>query len=564
MKKLLNFKHLRTKILFGFGLVLVLAVLLSGYNMYSMNQTNNDLQEMIDEELALLVADKDLQANMFERTSLLRGYLLFEDEAYKEEFEAGTEESIELENRALELSDSEQLQDLIDAKTEWGTLTDEVIADYESGNTTQAAAIMENNVMPLGNMLTDGFESLADEREAEVMAIGDRMISDSEMLLRVAFIISGVMIVLGVLVALVTARMIANPVRAVMNRMKLITDGDFSQDALKTTSRDEIGQLVVAANEMSKGIRDLLNQINEVSETVSSQSEELTQSANEVRTGTEQVASTMQELASGSETQANSSSELSSAMTTFSSSVQEANENGEQIKKSSEEVLKMTDEGSKLMSNSNSQMEKIDQIVQDAVSKVEGLDAQSQEITSLVSVIQDIAAQTNLLALNAAIEAARAGEHGKGFAVVADEVRKLAEQVSDSVSNITGIVTNIQDETSVVTGSLQSGYKEVENGMVQIKATGEKFDGISTAITDAVDSIHTVTTNLSDIAATSQQMNSSIQEIAAISEESAAGVEETSAATEQTSSSMEEVAASADDLAKLAENLNGMIRRFKL
>jgi methyl-accepting chemotaxis protein len=145
MKKLFNFKRIRTKILFGFGIVLLLSVLLSGYNIYSINKTNNDLQDMIDYELALLVVDEELAINMYERTSLLRGFMLFESEDYKEEFEAGTDESIELENRALELSDSEQLQELIDAKTEWGMLTDEVITTYENGNIEQAEAIMEND-----------------------------------------------------------------------------------------------------------------------------------------------------------------------------------------------------------------------------------------------------------------------------------------------------------------------------------------------------------------------------------------------------------------------------------
>ncbi len=564
MKNRFKFKRIRTKILFGFGIVLILAILLSAYNIFSMNKTNNDLQNLIDEEIALMVADQRLATNMNERTSLLRGFLLFEDEAYKEEFEAGIEESVELENRAAELSDSEKMQELLDMKIEWGTLTDEVMELYEKGNTAQALRIMENEVMPLGNQLIEGFELLAAEREAEVREIGDRMISTSEMLLTIAAIVSGLMILLAVFVAIITARTISNPVQAVVERMKLITGGDLSQEALKTNSRDEIGQLIVAANDMNKEVRNLLNQINEVSDTVSAQSEELTQSANEVKEGSEQIATTMQELASGSETQANSSTELSSAMTAFASNVQEANASGEKIKDHSGAVLEMTEEGSQLMNKSNAQMEKIDQIVQDAVQKVEGLDTQSQEISTLVSVIKDIADQTNLLALNAAIEAARAGEHGKGFAVVADEVRKLAEQVGDSVTDITGIVTNIQSETNVVTGSLQNGYKEVESGMAQIKATGEKFDGISTAISDVVDSIQTVSDNLSEVAATSQQMNSSIQEIAAISEESAAGVEQTSAASQQTSSSMEEVAASADDLARLAEDLSGLVRKFKL
>src|SRR5699024_8660442 len=162
--------------------------------------------------------------------------------------------------------------------------------------------------------------------------------------------------------------------------------------------------------------------------------------------------------------QANNAGELSSSMQEFSGKIETVNENSEQIQDSSNDVLENALEGSQLMDASMNQMAKIDEIVLDAVRKVEGLDAQSQEISKLVEVVQDIAEQTNLLALNAAIEASRAGEHGKGFAVVADEVRKLAEQVSASVTDISDIISRIQTESSNVTDSLQVGYKDVERG----------------------------------------------------------------------------------------------------
>src|SRR5699024_5360953 len=181
----------------------------------------------------------------------------------------------------------------------------------------------------------------------------------------------------------------------------------------------------------------------------------------------------------------------------------------------------MTDQGTQLMESSTEQMEIIDQIVHDAVAKVEGLDAHSQEISELVSVIHDIAEQTNLLALNAAIEAARAGEHGQGFAVVADEVRKLAEQSSNSVTNITEIVERIQTESSIVSDSLRDGYKEVEQGTSQITTTGKTFKEISTALIEMVNNTNKVSENLANVAANSQEMNSAIEDIAAISEESA-------------------------------------------
>jgi len=346
--------------------------------------------------------------------------------------------------------------------------------------------------------------------------------------------------------------------------MKLIADGDLSRDALTVHTRDEVGQLVVATNEMSANTRELLNKINGVSEMVTAQSEELTQSSNEVNAASQQVAVTMQELTSGIESEAENAAELATLMEVFTTKVKEANEKGGSIQLASKEVLGKTTEGTHLMEISTDQMNKIDIIVQDAVLKIKGLDTQTQEISKLVVVIKEIAGQTNLLALNAAIEAARAGEHGKGFAVVAEEVKKLAEQVSVSVTDITGIVDTIQNESSNVAASLEAGYTEVERGSEQLQATSKTFTEISASVNEMVNNISIISENLTDIATNSEEMSESIEEIAAISEQSAAGVQQTAASTQQTSSSMEEVAGSSAQLARLAEELNGLVQQFKI
>ncbi|WP_117168280.1 methyl-accepting chemotaxis protein [Paraliobacillus sediminis] len=371
-------------------------------------------------------------------------------------------------------------------------------------------------------------------------------------------------ILIGSTLVFYISRNISRNLKNVVKVSNKIADGDLTVNTLTYQGKDEIGRISLAMNKMSANLREMIQNISNVSEVVNNQSEKLTDSANEVKLGSEQVASTMQELAVGADTQANHLSNFSVAMGTFTEKISEANENGGLIQTSSDSVLNMTKDGTDLMHLSMSQMEKIDQIVRGAVNKVQGLDTKSQEITKLVHVIKNISDQTNLLALNAAIEAARAGEHGRGFAVVADEVRKLAEQVGVSVKDITTIVHDIQSESSNVAESLQIGYKEVKEGTNQINATGETIILIDKSINQMVETIEKVTENLIYINSKSHDMNGSLQEVAAISEESAASVEEASATTEQTSASMEEVASNSNELNKLATKLDKIVSEFRL
>lgn len=565
MKEWFNFKSLRAKILTGFLALIVLVTALGVYNFYANSKANAETESIVEKQLPLLIADEKLAFNMAQRVALSRGYVLFGDEEFKSSFMEYTEESAALEEETLANFDSAELEALTEKSIEWEQIiTSEVFPAYEAGNEEEATQILNTEAKPLAREIMTGFEDLATDREGLITTAGENMLESGRSMMTTGTIVSILVIIAGVAVAFFMARTISAPIKAVMQRMQSIAEGDLSQEPMQTTARDETGKLVQAANQMNDNMARLLTQIKTMSTNVSGQSQNLTHSANEVKAGSQQVAVTMEELASGAESQATSASSIASLMSDFTENVSEAHTKGEDVRSASTHILSITNEGRELMDNSVHQMEKIDAIVKNAAVKVEGLDKQSQEISKLVSVINDIANQTNLLALNAAIEAARAGEQGRGFAVVADEVRKLAEQVSASITDITGIVEGIQNESSSVTASLQAGYKEVEIGTTQIQTTGETFNTINTAIQEMAENLQSVTQNLAAISSSSQEINASIEEIASVSEESAAGVEQTAASVQQTSSSMEEVSANSENLNDLAHQLNAEVDKFKL
>lgn len=559
-----RFKSIRGKLLVSFSIVIVLVVLQGIYTFNTLQNTNTATKDVLNREIPLLISDEQLVNYMANRIAAARGYVLTGDKSYKESFDNYTAQSEATQQHLRDLNASQESLDVIDQTVEWrNQITNTVFAEYDRGN--EEAAVRNLRATDSEALsLMDSYEKFAQNREEIIINLEKDLLSNGKKILAVTTGIILLVIIIIIVMALLTANSISKPLHAVMERMKLIAGGDLSSAPLETKLQDEIGQLVHSTNEMSRNTHDLLNEINKVAATVSMQSEELTQSANEVKAGTAQIATTMEDLADGAESQATNASSLSSSMESFAAKVTDASDNGNHIQQSSNEVLAMTNDGSRLMADSSKQMTLIDTIVHDAVKKVEGLDKHTQEISELVATIQDIAAQTNLLALNAAIEAARAGEHGKGFAVVADEVRKLAEQSASSVMNITEIVNRIQSESNLVTTSLQDGYKQVEQGTAQIEQTGGTFTEITAAVNDMVKRIHNISEELQEISNSSQEMSGSIQEIAAITEQSAAGVEETSASSEQASSAMEEIAGNSNELAKLAEELNTLVQRFKL
>jgi methyl-accepting chemotaxis protein len=343
-----------------------------------------------------------------------------------------------------------------------------------------------------------------------------------------------------------------------------ISNGELNVEALKYSGRDEIGQLSESINKMQNSFKEMILKITEASNKVNDESSSLMGIASEVQQSSEQIAATMEEMSAGAEEQAGSANEIASSILNLTELIDKANTNKKALQISSRDISAVVQEGSSQMQTSVLAMSQINDIFKDTVSNVKQLENNSEKISVLVQIINAIAEQTNLLALNAAIEAARAGEAGRGFAVVADEIRKLAEQVGKSVKEITGIVLGIQDNSKLMADSLGTGYKNVQEGTNNIKTTGEIFVRINTEIGAMIEKIESVAISLEEISQNSTVINTAAGQIAAISQENSAGIEETVASVEQQNNSMEIVTENSQSLANSASLLKQLINQFKI
>jgi len=369
---------------------------------------------------------------------------------------------------------------------------------------------------------------------------------------------------ISIFIWLYITRNIVKPIIRMKESANHIAEGDLSNDMEPLNSKDELGDLNEALQKMVGNLRDIVGYSKDISSRVLSSSQVLATATNETRSGSKHITETMNEMAEGSEQQAQDAVTIAESMNEFTENIDKAYNHGITISDTSQNVLELAVSGNENMATSLQQMKTIHHIVEEAVHKVRSLEQHSQDINKLVQVINGIAEQTNLLSLNAAIEAARAGESGKGFAVVAEEVRKLADGVSDSVQDITRIVNGTQQEIHSVIKYLESSFTEVEKGTENLTDTGQAMQHIKQSVTHVADSIKEVTDGLKQLTNQSITINQSIENIASVSEESAAGIEETFSITEQSAHSMDQVLQNAEELEQLAKELNAKMDQFTI
>lgn len=369
--------------------------------------------------------------------------------------------------------------------------------------------------------------------------------------------------ILANLIAWLVAKHFSSPITQIKGAMQKAENGDLTAFA-KVTNRDELGILANSFNSMMEKVSKTIKQVGVTADGLAASAQQLLAGAEESSRATEQIATTINQVADGTDSQAKSIERAADVVGGLSSTSQEIAQNSQKVLQETEVAFSASEHGRVAISDTIEQMTKINSSVKEFSGQIATLGDRSQEIGKIVEVITSIAKQTNLLALNAAIEAARAGEHGRGFAVVADEVRKLAEQSGEAATQISGLILEIQEETSKAVQAMEARTDEAANGMVVVNRAGEAFQEIAQAVARVKGMMVEVSKATDEMAQGGRRIVEAIESIAAVSEQTAASAQQVTVAAEEQTASVEEVAASSSLLSQMADDLLREASSFKL
>ena len=405
---------------------------------------------------------------------------------------------------------------LAEAMSRYNTLGNKLVELLQAGRHGEAALFFDSQLAEQGMLTREALSALIQYQAVN----GERnFLKDQESQKFQQFISIGLLVVgiaAGLILSLVITRNITVPLAEVVEIANAIANKQLNL-TVPAGGSNETGQLLTAFGRMQRSLHEVLGGVR-------SSSGDLSQSALQLQENAAQISQASQQ-------QSEATSAMAAAVEELTTSIEQVAQRAQQAQASADQTRDQSRQGSSVVRNTANEMRAIASKVRDSAEMTRKLGERSQAIDSIVGTIRDIADQTNLLALNAAIEAARAGEQGRGFAVVADEVRKLAERTSQSTQQIGGLIATIRSEIEVVVGDMQSGEVQMESGVALAEQAQSAIDAISHNADEINQLVHDISLALKEQTTASQDVARNVEQVAQLSEENSRAVMQAADAT---------------------------------
>jgi methyl-accepting chemotaxis protein len=531
---------LKAKLTAGFGVILLILSALGVFSYLTIGKMGKASADT-DERVRKMEQSFRIETSIEKQTTGVRGFLL----AGREDLLAHDEEE-----KKKYLDAVEQLQSTVRTEEDKRLLT-EIRRNYEAYRAAMDREVRLRRANQERDAITLAFSSETSALRRDLLRTVDDFVDyqqkkkDAVLLEQVsmertakllAAILSLAGLTLGVMVALLLSRSLVLRISAMLNLIQEIAGHNLAVPDVVVTAQDEVGRAGTALNQMKNNLRSMIESIAQTAEHLASASEE--------------ISATTTQQALGAETQKDQSAQVATAMQEMSATVSQVSENSKHAAEASRQAADTARRGGTIVDQTLTKMHAIAQGVRGTATKMDELGKASDQIGHIVGVIDDIADQTNLLALNAAIEAARAGEQGRGFAVVADEVRKLAERTTGATKEIAQMIKSIQGETRLAVAAMEAGTQQVEDGVKSTTQAGDSLKEIIRMADQVGEMVMYIATASTEQSSATEQVNQSMDQIARLVRESAVG--------------SQQAAKACQDLSGLALDLQKMVHRFRL
>ncbi|MFD2671680.1 methyl-accepting chemotaxis protein [Marinicrinis sediminis] len=372
-----------------------------------------------------------------------------------------------------------------------------------------------------------------------------------------------IVVVFTILVALLLIRALIKPIQRIQQVVRKISEGDLRQ-LIASKRKDELGKLSDSVDHMILQVRDMLGHTQLIASSLSDHSQNFKGFSKETASANLDILRAINEIASGADQQASRTEESAQFIHELNQELDTINQATDTMKASGDSAIVHTTQGMETMTSLQEAADQSKDRLNQVTSSLEQLSEKMRQIGDITLTITDISHQTNVLALNASIEAARAGAHGKGFSVIAEQVRQLSSQSKMASSHIAELIEDLQEKMNILEENMGVTGKTMLNQDTAVKVTLEAFETIRSSVESIYDQIRQIHRQATDAKTKNLNLVHSIQMVAGIAEETAAGVEEVSSTSFQQNESIQHIAVQADDIHELAIQLFEQIQRFQV